>query len=207
MAAKTLIIDGKEISAEEGATVLQVARDNGVKIPTLCHLEGIYDIGACRLCLVEVEGTPKLMPACTTKIREGMNIRTDSERLRKYRRMTLELLFAERNHVCAVCVANGHCELQTLAYSQGMEHVRYDYIFPKWAVDLTHRQFGMDHNRCILCTRCVRFMDDVAHDPVLAVVERGDRALIGKFEGEDLTHAWAGNVIDLCPVGALLSKD
>ena len=156
MAAKTLTIDGKQISAEEGATILQAAEEAGVKIPTLCHLDGVYDVGACRLCLVEVTGVPKLLPACTTKVAEGMDIKTDSERLRKYRRMTLELLFAERNHVCAVCVANGHCELQTLAYWQGMDHVRYEYTFPKWSVDNTHPLFGMDHNRCILCTRCVR---------------------------------------------------
>ena len=139
MAAKTLTIDGKHISAEEGATILQAATEAGIQIPTLCHLEGVYDIGACRLCLVEITGMPKLLPACTTKVAEGMDVKTDSERLRKYRRMTLELLFAERNHVCAVCVANGHCELQTLAYSQGMDHVRYDYCFPKWDVDNTHR--------------------------------------------------------------------
>ena len=98
----------------------------------MCHLDGVYDVGACRLCLVEVAGVAKLLPACTTKVAEGMEIKTDSERLRKYRRMTLELLLAERNHVCAVCVANGHCELQTFAWSQGMDHVRYDYCFPKW---------------------------------------------------------------------------
>ena len=117
MAAKTLTIDGKQITAEEGETILQAATEAGIKIPTLCHLEGVYDVGACRLCLVEVKGTPKLLPACTLKVAEGMEVSTDTERLRKYRRMTLELLFAERNHVCAVCVANGHCELQTLAYS------------------------------------------------------------------------------------------
>ena len=127
MAAKTLTIDGKQISADESATVLEAATEAGIKIPTLCHLDGVYDVGACRLCLVEVAGIAKLLPACTTKVAEGMEVKTDSERLRKYRRMTLELLFAERNHVCAVCVANGHCELQTLAYSQGMDHVRYDY--------------------------------------------------------------------------------
>ena len=119
MAAKTLTIDGKQVSAEEGATILEVATDAGIKIPTLCHLDGVYDLGACRLCLVEVTGIAKLLPACTTKISEGMDVKTDSERLRKYRRMTLELLFAERNHICAVCVANGHCELQTLAYPPG----------------------------------------------------------------------------------------
>ena len=107
MAAKTLTIDGKQISAEEGASILQAAEEAGAKIPTLCHLDGVYDVGACRLCLVEVTGVPKLLPACTTKVAEGMDVMTDSELLRKYRRMILELLFAERNHVCAVCVSNG----------------------------------------------------------------------------------------------------
>src|ERR1041385_1486585 len=118
MSAKTLTIDGRQISAEEGATVLQAAEEANVGIPTLCHLEGVYDVGACRLCLVEVTCVPRLLPACTTKVREGMEIKTNSERRQKYRRLTLELLFAERNHVCAVCVANGHCELQTLARSE-----------------------------------------------------------------------------------------
>src|SRR5678816_3744583 len=117
MAAKTLTINGKQISAAEDATVLQAASEAGIKIPTLCHLEGVYDVGACRLCLVEVAGIPKLLPACTTKVAEGMDIKTDTERLIRYRRITLELLLSERNHVCSVCVANGHCELQTLAYS------------------------------------------------------------------------------------------
>src|ERR1051325_10599153 len=112
MAARTLTIDGKQISVEENATVLQAAEEANVKIPTLCHLDGVYDVGACRLCLVEITGVPKLLPACTTKVAEGMEIQTDSERLRKYRRMPLELLFAERNHVCPVCVANSQCELQ-----------------------------------------------------------------------------------------------
>src|SRR3974377_1892553 len=124
MAAKTLTIDGKQVTADESATILEAATDAGITIPTLCHLDGVYDVGACRLCLVEVAGIPKLLPACTTKVSEGMEVITESERLRKYRRLTLELLFAERNHVCAVCVANGKCELQSLAYNEGMDHLR-----------------------------------------------------------------------------------
>ena len=99
MAAKTLTIDGKHISAEEGATVLQAATEAGIYIPTLCHLEGVYDVGACRLCIVEIAGVPKLLPACTTRVAEGMEVTTNSERLNQYRRMTLELLFKQISHV------------------------------------------------------------------------------------------------------------
>jgi len=210
MAAKTLTIDGKQVSAEEGATVLQVAREAGVEIPTLCHLEGVYDVGACRLCLVEVEGVAKLFPACTTKVADGMEIKTDSERLRKYRRMTLELLFAERNHVCSSCVANSHCELQTLAYSLGMDHVRYEYLFPKLNVDTTHRLFGMDHNRCILCTRCVRVCWHIEGAGTKNVAGRGTKSFIitdlNMPWGESDSCTSCGKCVQSCPTGALFDK-
>ena len=119
MAVKTLTIDGKLVSAREDETLLDAAREAGISIPTLCHLDGLSEAGACRLCLVEVSGSGKLQPACVTRVREGMEVQTDTERLRAYRRMIVELLFAEGNHICSVCVANGHCELQDLAIAVG----------------------------------------------------------------------------------------
>ena len=210
MAAKTLTINGRQISAEAGTTVLEAAREAGILIPTLCHLEGVQDIGACRLCLVEVKGTPKLQSACTTRVYEGIEVTTDSERLRGYRRMAIELLFAERNHTCSVCVANGHCELQALACELGMDHVRYDYCSPEWGMDLTHPKFGMDHNRCILCTRCVRACWYIEGAGTKNVAGRGGRSLIIS----DLNEAWGssetctscGKYVMSCPTGALFEK-
>jgi bidirectional [NiFe] hydrogenase diaphorase subunit len=210
MAAKTLTIDGQLISAEENQSILGAASDAGIRIPTLCHLEGVMDIGACRMCLVEISGTAKLLPACVTRVQEGMDVRTDSERLQKYRRMILELLFSERNHVCAVCVSNGHCELQSLAMTHGMEHVRYDYRYPKLGVDLSHARYGMDPNRCVLCTRCVRACWYVEGAGTLNVSGRGVNSQIIA----DLNQPWGrsdtctscGKCVQACPTGALFYR-
>jgi len=210
MAVRTLTIDNKQVSAEEGTTILGAAREAGISIPTLCHLDGIYDVGACRMCLVELAGSPRLLPACTTIVAEGMDVRTQSDRLRRYRRMILELLFAERNHVCSACVSNGHCELQTMAYTQGMDHVRFTYQSPLLDVDLTHVSFGMDPNRCILCTRCVRVCWHIEGAGTKNVSGRGTHARIIS----DLNQAWGasetcsacGKCIQACPTGALFRR-
>jgi bidirectional [NiFe] hydrogenase diaphorase subunit len=206
---KTLVIDGKDVSARSGQSILEVARENGIELPTLCHLDGLGDVGACRLCVVEIKGSNKLFPACVTSIYEGMEVTTDSERLRKHRRMILELLFAERNHICSVCVANGHCELQSLAQNQGVTHVRLPYRNPALPVDASHERFTADHNRCILCTRCVRVCAEVEGAHVWDVMGRG----IDSMVITDLHENWGastctrcGKCVQVCPTGALFDK-
>lgn len=210
MPAKTLTIDGTLVSAAENETVLDAARAAGIPIPTLCHLEGISEVGACRLCLVEIEGSPKLQPACVTTVVEGMHVTTNSERLRSYRKMIVELLFAERNHVCSVCVANGNCELQDLAVAVGMEHVRYDYLSPALGVDISNQRFGLDHNRCVLCTRCVRVCDEVEGVHTWDIAGRG----VGSRVITDLNQPWGlaasctlcGKCAMACPTGAIFFR-
>ena len=210
MGVKTLQIDGQEVSARSGQTILEVARENEIYIPTLCHMEGLSDVGACRLCLVEIKGTGKLQAACVTAVFEGMDVSTNSERLQKHRRTILELLFAERNHVCSVCVANGHCELQTLGQEQGLTHVRLPYRNPELTVDASLDRFTVDHNRCILCTRCVRVCAELEGAHVWEITSRGIHSRLAS----DLNQNWGesrsctscGKCVQACPTGALAEK-
>ena len=140
----TLKIDGQDVGARSEETILEVARENGIEIPTLCHLDGLSDIGGCRLCMVEVKGSPRLFTACMTSVQEGMEVTTHSPRLDHYRRMIVEMLFSERNHVCAVCVSNGHCDLQDLAIDLEVSHVTLPYLYPKMAIDASHARFVLD---------------------------------------------------------------
>jgi bidirectional [NiFe] hydrogenase diaphorase subunit len=208
---KTFTIDGHDVSARENDTVLQVARENGIFIPTLCQLDGLSIVGACRLCLVEVKGRAKLFPACTLSAEEGIEVITDSDRLAKYRRMILELLFSERNHICAVCVSNGHCDLQDLAQKLGITNVRFPYLNSTLAVDASHKEFAIDHSRCILCTRCVRVCDEIEGAHTWDVMGRGinSRVIIDLDQpwGTSETCTGCGKCVQVCPTGALFEKN
>jgi NADH-quinone oxidoreductase subunit G len=203
----TLTIEGRQVSVPAGTSILEAAKTAGVLIPHYCYHPGLPVAGVCRMCLVEVEKSSKLAPACATAVAEGQVVHVHSEKALEARKGVLEFLLLNHPLDCPICDQAGECELQDYTYREGRAEGRSHE--PKRFNPV--EDFGGDvvyvTNRCILCTRCVRFMDDVAHEPVLNVSERGDRAVIGKFEGQDLTHPWAGNVIELCPVGALLSKD
>ncbi len=207
---KTLTIDGELISARANATILEAATEHGIRIPTLCALEGLDTVGACRLCLVEIDGQNKLQPACITKVEEHMEVHTNSSRLQNYRRMIIEMLFAEGNHVCSVCVANGHCELQNLGYEMGMDSVRFFYLHPQKTIDATHERFVLDHNRCVLCSRCVRVCDEIEGAHTWDIAGRG----IQSFVITDLAGDWGksnsctscGKCVLVCPTGALFEK-
>ena len=207
---KTLTIDGQEVSARAGQTILEVAREHNIHIPTLCHLDGLSDVGACRLCVVEIKGGNKLLPACVTTVFEGMDVTTNTERLQSHRRIILELLFAERNHICSVCVANGHCELQTLAQEQGVTHVRVPYRNPELPVDASHERFTLDHNRCIMCTRCLRVCAEIEGAHVWDVMGRGiDSRIISDLNqpwGSSTSCTRCGKCVQVCPTGALFDK-
>lgn len=211
MSVRTLTVNGKAVSAAAGTTLLEVCREHAMELPTLCHLDGLSEVGACRLCMVEVAGTPKLHAACVTEAQEGMEVVTDSDRLRRYRRQIVELLFAERNHVCSVCVVNGHCELQSLATRLGMDHVRYRYQHPDTTMDASHPRFILDHARCVLCTRCVRVCDEVEGAHTWDVSGRGAASRVVT----DLAAPWGrsdsctscGKCVQVCPTGALADKE
>jgi bidirectional [NiFe] hydrogenase diaphorase subunit len=207
---KTLKIDNREIGAAEHQTIFEAARDHGIEIPTLCHLDGLSDVGACRMCLVEVKGARRLLPGCVTRVEEGMEVVTNSETLLQYRKMILEFFFSERNHVCSVCVSNGHCELQSQAQALKVDHVHVPYRHPRLAVDASHERFVIDHNRCILCTRCVRVCDEVEGAHTWDIMGRGVNAAVitdlNQPWGESESCTNCGKCVHVCPTGALVEK-
>jgi NADH-quinone oxidoreductase subunit G len=205
----TLTIEGTEVTVPKGTTVLEAAKQAGVLIPHYCYHPGLPIAGVCRMCLVEIEGAPKLQIGCQAQVADAQVVHVLSAEARKARQSVLEFLLINHPLDCPICDQAGECELQDYVFQEGRSRTRYTPMYPKRFNPV--EDFGGDvlyvPNRCILCTRCVRFMDHVAQDSILNVSERGDRAYIGIHPDRELTHPWAGNVVDLCPVGSLLSKD
>ncbi|MBI3982192.1 MAG: (2Fe-2S)-binding protein [Gemmatimonadetes bacterium] len=204
----SLTIEGVDVSVPKGTLLIEAAKQAGVVVPHYCYHPGLPVAGVCRMCLVEVEKTPKLQIACATPVAPGMVVRVMSPPALEARKGVLEFLLINHPLDCPICDQAGECELQDYVFQEGRARTRYGSFAKRFN---PVEDFGGDvlyvPNRCILCTRCVRFMDHVADDSILNVSERGDRALIGIHGDRALDHPWAGNVVDLCPVGSLISKD
>lgn len=202
-------INGQTFEAEKGRTIIQVADEVGVQIPRYCYHPDIGIEGSCRMCLVEVKGAPKLVPSCATPIADNMEVRTNTERVHQAVRYAMEFLLLHHPIDCPVCDQSGECWLQDYY----MAHAGHDSRYPLGQKTRRKKAFNLgplvklDQERCILCTRCVRFTRNITKTNEIQVFNRGHNAEIGIFEDKPLTNAYSGNVVDVCPVGALTSAD
>ncbi len=200
-------IDGVQISVPQGTTILEAAGRMGVVIPRYCYHPGLSAPAVCRMCLVDVEGAPKPAPSCVQEVQDGMVVRTDNALARKARRAAIEFLLINHPLDCPICDAAGQCQLQDYAFETGQLRTRN--VEPKQVLGRDHVTSDIVYfaDRCVLCTRCVRFMDEIAEEPVLQVINRGHRGFIDTMTDDLFEHPFSMNIVDVCPVGALVNED
>lgn len=202
----TFTIDGKEVKAIRGQTILKAADAAGIYIPRLCAYRDLTPNGSCRVCSVRVNG--RIQAACVQTVAEGAIVENDTPELLEYRRNIVDMLFVEGNHFCMFCEKSGLCELQALAYRFGIKAPRYPFLYPKRDLDMSHPHVYLDHNRCILCGRCVRASQDMDGRNVFQFVERGGRKRL-QVNGDSLSETdlkATDEAVSVCPVGALMKK-
>jgi NADH-quinone oxidoreductase subunit G len=213
METVTLTIDGRQITTEKGKTVLQAAIENGIRIPYYCYHPGLGIDGSCRVCIVKIEKMPKLQTSCSTPVADGMVVSTQAPDVVEARASVFEFLLINHPLDCPVCDKGGECPLQDFSYSFGPNESRME--FPRRVFDgegvRADVDFGptlmLNRNRCILCTRCVRFMRDIDTDAQISIVDRGYGSEIATFQEEGVHSLLSGNLMDVCPVGAITTKD
>jgi len=200
-------IDGKECTGTRGTFIVEVARQNGIYIPTLCNYKGVKPRGSCRICTVKVNG--RLMSACTTPVTDGMEIQNNTPEISEMRRSILEVLFVSGNHYCPMCEKSGNCELQALAYRYGMMVPRFPYEFPVKGVRAHYPKFIKDDDRCILCKRCVRGIQTEDGKNIFAYMKRGNHVMINVDEklAAEMSDELAEKAMEICPVGSILVRE
>jgi predicted molibdopterin-dependent oxidoreductase YjgC len=209
MATVNMTINGRQVTAREGQTVLEAATEAGIKIPTLCHHPALKPIGSCRLCLVEISRQRTLQPACTFPVMDGAEILTHSPKVEEARRFVLELLLSDHPLDCMTCERTGSCELQDLAYEYGIQQTRFPGVQHDYPIDTSNPFYLRDYNKCILCRRCVRACNEINGVEAIGVIQRGFSSKIGTaFDGtmQDSPCEFCGMCVEVCPTGALQPK-
>ena len=203
----TLTIDGKEVVAKKGELLISAAQKAGVFIPRFCYHDRLKPVGMCRMCLVEIEGVRGLPPACTTPVAEGMEVRFKENNVEKAQDGVLEFLLINHPLDCPVCDRGGECPLQDQTLSFGPGDSRFVEEKRHWEkpIEISDHVL-LDRERCIQCSRCTRFADDVAGDPLITFVERGGHTEVNTFPGDPFASHFSGNIVQICPVGALTAK-
>ena len=203
-----IIIDGQGTEFQPGQTIIEAARENGIEIPHFCWHPELSISGNCRICLVEVEKMPKLVIACSTVAAEGMIVHTQSEKTIAARNAVMEFILINHPLDCPICDEAGECKLQDYAYNYGVGESRFteEKVHKQKHVELGPRVM-FDGERCISCSRCIRFCDEIAKSSQLTFVQRGDRVTITTYPGQQMDNPYSMNTIDICPVGALTSRD
>jgi [NiFe] hydrogenase diaphorase moiety small subunit len=206
VSAIQFVLDGRAITASPGQTILKAAEAAGVYIPHLCAYKDLIPHGSCRVCSVRVNG--RIQAACVQTVANGAVVECETAELREFRRDIIDMLFVEGKHYCMFCEKSGLCELQALAYRFGITAPKYPLLNPKRDIDMSHPDVFLDHNRCILCGRCVRVSQDLDHKNVFQFVNRGHQKRLQvngeALSGTDLRVTDA--VVASCPVGALMKK-
>jgi NADH-quinone oxidoreductase subunit G len=207
MAAVKVTFDGREVAVEKGTNLIEAGKRAGVLVPHFCYHPGLPVVGVCRICLCEIEGRPKLVAGCATPVEEGMKIVTRSEKVKEARKAVMEFLLIHHPLDCPMCDKGGECTLQDYTVMMGPAHTRFKFEKTTWPEEDVGGKLILNKNRCILCLRCVNLCRDVAGADEIAVLARGEETYIGTVAGRKITNELAGNIADICPVGALTSKD